>query len=149
MPIHDAGENWTIALSDVEYDWWDFVEKINNVIGNMTSSEDKKLGYFFCKACDGKINAETFVNKVIFYLWNDVFKDMGPKDSNPFTIKVDGKNVVMSFNSFFEMNSLGQIVENIGVLHTFLRNIGVEPKVKKAIADAQDAAQAKEMTEEA
>ena len=55
----------------------------------------------------------------------------------------------MSFNSFFEMHSLGQIVENIGVLHTFLRNVGVEPKVKKAIADAQDAAQAKEMTEEA
>jgi hypothetical protein len=74
---------------------------------------------------------------------------MGAKDSNPFTIKVDGKNVVMSFNSFFEMNSLGQIVENIGVLHTFLQNVGVEPKVKKAIADAQDAAQAKEMTEEA
>ena len=85
----------------------------------------------------------------MFYLWNDVFKDMGAKDSNPFTIKVDGKNVVMSFNSFFEMNSLGQIVENIGVLHTFLRNVGVEPKIKKAIADVQDAAQAKEMTEEA
>ena len=96
MPIHDAGENWTIALSDVEYDWWDFVEKINNVIGNMTSSEDKKLGYFFCKACNGKINAETFVNKVVFYLWNDVFKDYELSDK----AFQDGEGK-LTFNKFY------------------------------------------------
>ena len=140
-----------IDAGDYEYDWTEFLEKINEKIQNATHSDDKQLGFWFVKTEEGaeEITISSFVSKVVFYLWNDVFKDMGPKDSNPFTIKVDGKNVVMSFNSFFEMNSLGQIVENIGVLHTFLRNIGVEPKVKKAIADAQDAAQAKEMTEEA
>lgn len=141
----------TIDAGDYEYDWTEFLEKINEKIQNATHSDDKQLGFWFVKTEEGaeEITISSFVSKVVFYLWNDVFKDMGAKDSNPFTIKLDGKNVVMSFNSFFEMNSLGQIVENIGVLHTFLRNVGVEPKVKKAIADAQDAAQAKEMTEEA
>ncbi len=141
----------TIDAGDYEYDWTEFLDKINEKIQNATHSDDKQLGFWFVKTEEGaeEITISSFVSKVVFYLWNDVFKDMGAKDCNPFTIKVDGKNVVMSFNSFFEMNSLGQIVENIGVLHTFLRNVGVEPKVKKAIADAQDAAQAKEMTEEA
>lgn len=141
----------TIDAGDYEYDWTEFLEKINEKIQNATHSDDKQLGFWFVKTEEGaeEITISSFVSKVVFYLWNDVFKDMGAKDSNPFTIKVDGKNVVMSFNSFFEMNSFGQIVENIGVLHTFLRNVGVEPKVKKAIADAQDADQAKEMTEEA
>lgn len=141
----------TIDAGDYEYDWTEFLEKINEKIQNATHSDDKQLGFWFIKTEEDaeEITISSFVSKVVFYLWNDVFKDMGAKDSNPFTIKVDGKNVVMSFNSFFEMNSFGQIVENIGVLHTFLRNVGVEPKVKKAIADAQDAAQAKEMTEEA
>ena len=136
----------TIDAGDYEYNWTEFLEKINEKIQNATHSDDKQLGFWFVKTEEGaeEIAISSFVSKVVFYLWNDVFKDMGTKDSNPFTIKVDGKNVVMSFNSFFEMNSLGQIVENIGVLHTFLRNVGVEPKVKKVIVEAQDAAQAEE-----
>ena len=116
MPIHDAGEQWTIALSDVEYDWWDFVEKINNVIGNMTSSEDKKLGYFFCKACNGKIDAEKFVNKVVFYLWNDVFKDYELSDK----AFQDGEGK-LTFNKFYTPSgdaneaTIKKLMENIGV----------------------------------
>ena len=117
MPIHDAGENWTIALSDVEYDWWDFVEKINNVIGNMTSSEDKKLGYFFCKACYGKIDADKFVNKVVFYLWNDVFKDY--ELSNKAFDDVDGK---LNFNKFYTPS--GEANEE--TIIKFLENLEVE-----------------------
>ena len=116
MPIHDAGENWTIALSDVEYDWWDFVEKINNVIGNMTSSEDKKLGYFFCKACNGKIDAEKFVNKVVFYLWNDVFKDYELSDK----AFQDGEGK-LTFNKFY--TPLGDADE--ATIKTLMENMGV------------------------
>lgn len=117
MPIHDAGGNWTIALSDMEYDWWDFVEKINKVIGDMTSSEDKKLGYFFCKACDGKIDAEKFVNKVVFYLWNDVFKDY--ELSNKAFDDVDGK---LNFNKFYTPS--GEANEE--TIIKFLGNLEVE-----------------------
>jgi hypothetical protein len=116
MPIHDAGENWTIALSDVEYDWWDFVEKINNVIGNMTSSEDKQLGYFFCKACNGKIDAEKFVNKVVFYLWNDVFKDYELSDK----AFQDGEGK-LTFNKFYTPSGDA----NEATIKTLMENLGV------------------------
>ncbi|MEE1096099.1 MAG: DUF4268 domain-containing protein [Paludibacteraceae bacterium] len=119
MPIHDAGENWTIALSDVEYDWWDFVEKINNVIGYMTSSEDKKLGYFFCKACNGKIDAEKFVNKVVFYLWNDVFKDYELSDK----AFQDGDDK-LTFNKFYTPSGDA----NEATIKTLMENMGVELK---------------------
>lgn len=60
----------------VEQDWWEFLQQINQIIASMTSSADKQLGYFFCKPDDGiTISSERFVNKVVFYLWNDVFKD--------------------------------------------------------------------------
>ena len=122
MPIHDAGKNWTIALLDVEYDWWDFVEKINNVIGNMTSSEDKKLGYFFCKACNGKINAEKFVNKVVFYLWNDVFKDYELSDK----AFQDGEGK-LTFNKFYTPSGDA----NEATIKTLLENLEVKKGVNE------------------
>lgn len=64
--------------------WWGFIQKINEIIASMTSSADKQLGYFFCCAKDGVIDEETFVSKVIFYLWNDVFKDYGFEDASLF-----------------------------------------------------------------
>lgn len=124
MPIHDSGEKWRITLSDAEYDWWSFVEKINEVIGDMTSSEDKKLGYFFCKACDKKIDAEKFVNKVIFYLWNDVLKDYElPEEFKYGELKNKGnsKSDYMSFNDFYESDgsadevTIAQLMKNLKV----------------------------------
>lgn len=124
MPIHDSGEKWRITLSDAEYDWWSFVEKINEVIGDMTSSEDKKLGYFFCKACDKKIDAEKFVNKVIFYLWNDVLKDYElPEEFKYGELKNKGnsKSEYMSFNDFYESDgsadevTIAQLMKNLKV----------------------------------
>lgn len=70
--------NWQIKVdAETKFDWWEFIQAINEKIADTTSSDDKKLGYFFCKPQgDSKtIDAETFVGKVIFYLWNDVFKD--------------------------------------------------------------------------
>lgn len=75
---------WKIKAGDKEYDWWSFLQKINERIYKATESEDKQLGYFFCKAGqNGCITSERFVNKVLFYLWNDVFKDYDTKDVFP------------------------------------------------------------------
>lgn len=77
-------------------DWWEFLKAINKHIYTSTHSEDKQLGYFFCKANNKVVSAETFVGKVIFYLWNDVFKTTGYK-STVFTI--DGNKV--TFDNFY------------------------------------------------
>jgi len=76
VPIRDAGKNWKI-VSD-KYDWWEFIKKVNGLISSATNSEDKQLGYFFVRPDDASgnvISASRFVNKVLFYLYNDVFKD--------------------------------------------------------------------------
>ena len=105
IPIADAGKGYQIEVGGRAYDWWDFLEKINAEIGEVTSSEDKMLGYFFAKAKDGKVTADMFVSKVLFYLWNDVFKDFGT--DRPLFEK--GKNdkdntVYLSFKDFFKPN---------------------------------------------
>ena len=85
LPAHQENGQ-QVAAEDYTYDWWDFLKCVNALIFKTTESEDKKLGYFFVKP-DGKsdpnaedndlISADRFVGKVIFYLWNDVFKDYG------------------------------------------------------------------------
>ena len=90
-------EDYKIEIGGYKYDWWLFLEKINIVIGNTTSSEDKKLGYFFAKA-DGKIiSAKQFVGKVLFYLWNDVFKNYAFDNA----IFDKGNNKKFVFSDFF------------------------------------------------
>jgi hypothetical protein len=95
IPIADAGKGYKIQVGDHQYDWWTFVEKVNGEIELATKSEDKKLGYFFAKADNGIIAADTFVSKVVFYLWNDVFKDSFDKT----IFKND-----LTFHKFFEPN---------------------------------------------
>ena len=83
--------------------WWDFIKKINEIIASMTSSADKQLGYFFCCAKDGVIDEETFVSKVMFYLWNDVFKDYGFEDASLFRYTdKDGREQDLTFPDFYD-----------------------------------------------
>ena len=103
--------NWNVDVkmddSGTLLSWWDFIKKINEIIASMTSSADKQLGYFFCCAKDGVIDEETFVSKVIFYLWNDVFKDYGFEDASLFrytTKDEDGKDMEkdLTFPDFYD-----------------------------------------------
>ena len=106
MKIKDHPEkDYKIKLADETYGWYAFIEKINEIIASMTSSADKQLGYFFCKADnEGNIDAETFVAKVIFYLWNDVFKDYGFEDTSLFRYKdeEDGQEKDLTFPDFYD-----------------------------------------------
>ena len=124
VPISNSGEQWYIETASKRYDWWQFLEKINGVIGTTTNSEDKKLGYFFCKAKNKKIDAETFVGKVVFYLWNDVFKDFIEEAD---TIFKDDKGETLSFNRFYSVE--GHDVKVVdATVDQFLTNLGVEAK---------------------
>ena len=117
----NAKLNWYINTGDRQYDWWSFVSQINKLIGSLTNSEDKKLGYFFCKAKNGEIDADLFVSKVIFYLWNDVFKDYGFDDKD--FQNEEGK--ILSFDRFYE-NKNGKTNVDIANVELFLDNLGVE-----------------------
>lgn len=121
VPISDAGERWAIDVNGAKYDWWQFLVAINSRIYDATYSEDKKLGYFFCKAEDGVISAEKFVSKVVFYLWNDVFKDCEFVDAI-FNDEDGGK---LSFDKFYtsEAKNSKVVEEKIAL---FLKNLGVE-----------------------
>lgn len=104
VPIENAEKGWKIDVNGVKYIWWSFLEKINDVIATETSSEDKQLGYFFVKAKGDVIDAKTFVSKVIFYLWGDVFKDNLPdEDAFKYTFKKDDKDEkrLIRFADFF------------------------------------------------
>ncbi len=129
MKIKNEGKEWKVDTK-IKYEngeeklvyWWDFIRKVNDIIASMTSSADKQLGYFFCKA-DKKtlekandpnsendlISLDTFVSKVLFYLWNDVFKDYGFEDASLFQyIKMeDGKETKkdLTFPGFYREDS--------------------------------------------
>ena len=128
LPINNhEDKNYRIEIGNTKYDWWGFLSKINQVIGDTTSSEDKKLGYFFAKANDnGIVTAEQFVGKVLFYLWNDVFKNYG--FDNQIFDKGDKKK--FDFSEFFKQDGspdtemvnkfLGKLDETIDKEKTFV-----------------------------
>lgn len=118
IPISNAGKDYSIEVGGDKYDWWTFLEKANDLVQSFTESEDKKLGYFFCKADrNGVISLEQFVGKVVFYLWNGVFKDTGFDDE----VFDDGKGGKLYFKRFFDAKgdpnpeSVRQFMKNLGV----------------------------------
>lgn len=122
----NAPLNWYINTGDKQYKWWSFISKVNELIGSLTNSEDKKLGYFFCKAKDGEIDADLFVSKVIFYLWNDVFKDYGFDDKD----FQDEEGKILSFDRFYEDKN-GKTNVDIAIVKQFLENLGVEEYISE------------------
>ena len=104
VPIEDAGKKHYIKVGNKKYDWWTFIDTINNSIDHITGSEDKKIGYWFVKPQnnDREITAKQFVGKVLFYLWNDVYKDYFDMSQCIFKIKnEDGTDEKKPFTYFF------------------------------------------------
>ena len=125
VKIADAKKNYIIKCGDEVCDWWIFVQDVNDKIAEETSSDDKKLGYFFCKPQnEGEpIGVERFVSKVLFYLWNDVFKD---GDTTDFNVS-DNSNKQPSFDAFYNDDN----TINIENVRKFLVNIVGENGLRK------------------
>lgn len=124
VKIADSGRNYRIAVNGKQYDWWKFVCAVNDIIGGEIEQEDKKLGYFFAKAkenADGNliISADTLLSKVIFFLYNDVFKDYG-FDYDCFKGEDDEP---MAFADYFD--EFGDTVEPR--VELFIKNLGIKP----------------------
>ena len=86
QPIDTAKETWYVKVGEDYYSWTAFLNKVNDELLTDETAEDKHLGFYFCKATEKRegteakpnvITAEAFVGKVLFYLWNDVFKVYG------------------------------------------------------------------------
>jgi hypothetical protein len=105
-----SSSNFTIQLVNGKaYEWLSFLKIINEEIFEITKSQDKQIGNWFIDAQNtGKVISEsTFVNKVVFYLWNDVFKD----EENTIFKSQDGKN--LTYTSFFENGTSNNLVSYI------------------------------------
>ena len=70
--------NYSVKLPDnTSFKWLDFIKSVNNnwIRKNENLGMDKCLGNYFIKSETKEITLNTFINKAVFYLWNDVFKD--------------------------------------------------------------------------
>ena len=100
IPIDYTDRGHFIDCGDTKYSWADFLQKVNDRVESVTQSEDKKLGYWFMGngAEQKEITIDRFVSKVVFYLWNDVFKDFGKSGNTIF------KDSFAKFHLFFDFN---------------------------------------------
>lgn len=121
MPIEydptdkNTGERlaWKFEVRGKTYYWGKFLDYINPKILKLTMSEDKQMGYFFAKpdkrGTDGRldvISEKVFVNKVLFYLWTDVFKDYDLTE-DPFVYENEGSKTrtAYRFTDFFPVEN--------------------------------------------
>lgn len=118
-----------------KYSWIKFIEKINlnHIKVNPSFGMDKCIGNYFIKPDnDNVISLKPFINKVIFYLWNDLFKDEDNKffEENTsyedfFPIETNGKKKIKelferigleekkSLSIVEDENPLGQVAESL------------------------------------
>ncbi len=107
--------DWKFQVGDNIYSWGEFLGKINPEIYTLTESSDKQMGYFFAKAdnATGIISEDVFLNKVLFYLWTDVFKDF---DVSSELFKNKKANRSFRFTDFFEdTEALGNFIANFNL----------------------------------
>jgi 5-methylcytosine-specific restriction endonuclease McrBC GTP-binding regulatory subunit McrB len=105
IDINDA-KKLTIMIKDQKYNWGDFIQSINQKIYYITESEDKQLGNRFVNPIDNIIREDVFLGKVMFYLWNDIFKDEDPEsDFNIFKyIDTEGNIKTFTFSDLYKGN---------------------------------------------
>ncbi len=123
----DCGDDWKadefkIVIGNSTYMWLDFLKKVNADIYDATQSEDKQMGEFFIKpkSDDLKIAFNEFRSKVLFYLWDSVYKDETERQAVfhfPYG-DGDGKINSVTFQSLFGKDAeaiVNKIMENLKV----------------------------------
>ena len=115
------------------FSWIEFIKAINEtkIKNNSNLGADKQIGNYFVKPKKGNdgnfenIKFKDFIHKVMFYLWNDVFKDERKEDS------IFGDKI---YQDLFPIETNGLImIENI------LRELKVDFTEKLAVVSSKDA----------
>lgn len=63
-----------VEVENSKFKWLESLALINNIIYEKTNSEDKQIGQWFIKSSFQKIRENDFKDKIIAYLYFDVFK---------------------------------------------------------------------------
>lgn len=115
-----VSSNFTITIDGKPYNWHKFLKAVNEKIVSATDSEDKQMGNFFI---NGDVDERHFVDKVMFYLWNDICKEEFHTKNNFFRNYVDDKKTEkeFSFNELFGSNAQT-------LLKGFMEYLNVSPK---------------------
>ena len=113
---------YNAKIADTNIKWgqfWEWINaKITATLKGISSTEDKRLGVWFVSNVNGKIEEKVFAEKVLKYLWDDVFKF---KRSKVFVEEIDtlekliaafekpeqGKSRFAVFKNFPEFSSSG------------------------------------------
>ena len=110
----DAG--FDIRIDGKLYKWLEFLKVANKNVYDVTKSEDKQMGEFFIRH---SVDYKEFRSKVLFYLWDSVYKDeIDNKDAAVFQIET-GKFI--TFQSLFEgdeetqKNLIKKIFSKLGI----------------------------------
>ena len=121
MPIGYKNANWKIEIGIKKYKWVDFQRIINDKIYSVDNSEDKQLGDYFVNAdrTNNVISSETLLNKILFYLWNDVCKDDPDQIFRWKDDKDNNQEKSIKFSDFF-------CEEKERKLQGFMASLGIE-----------------------
>ena len=117
VPIDlESANTMSFVVNKKSYNWGAFLKIVNEKIADITETEDKQLGTYFISN-ETEISSEQFKNKVMFYLWFDVFKNYD-KNSKDYIFKnKEGKYI--TFNDLFKEKDsdvlLESIIENLGI----------------------------------
>ena len=124
-PIKYKNTDWVIDIHGIKYSWISFQKEINKRIFDATSSEDKMLGDYFVNPLNKVITEKMFLNKVLFYLWNDVCKD---GEGDIFKLS-DTENI--SFSDLHGDDGIQKLV-------SMMEYLGVQRSYDDANAQAED-----------
>ena len=108
VPInYEKANEMTIQFDETtQYNWGNFIQKINRKIYEVTQSEDKQLGNYFVKTTDNQpITFNTFRSKIMFYLWAEIFKEESETETI-FKHNMNGTIESFTFNQLFNDNAL-------------------------------------------
>ena len=99
--------SFIIKIGKAEYSWVKFLKIINKKIKEITHSEDKQMGNYFIK---DSITEKEFINKVMFYLWEEVCKEEYNTNSNFFRYKDGNEYKQFSFTELFDDDATEKLV---------------------------------------
>lgn len=113
----DEGDN-----KPLEFNWLHFLKKINADISKVTESEDKQMGEFFVKPKNNVIDLDMFRSKVLFYLWDSVYKD-AVDDEHKNVFHFHFKTVKYNIEDVTFQHLFGDDARAIGIINAMMTNL--------------------------